>query len=142
MSAWRFPGIFCVGVVSSICCLVVGAGLIWASALLFLCRHMGIFLSARGRVAVCSGRLWCVGAGVGARLLGLILCRPSDGGWGALCQRGGLWGLLYGRGFVLVGLHCLVCTEIFVCLHGVFLCRLGSGVFFWLQGLLLVENMF
>ena len=44
-----------------------------------------------GRVAVCSGGLSCVVAGgVLARLLGVILCRPSDDGWGALCRHGAL----------------------------------------------------
>ena len=69
VSARRFSWIFCVGAVSSICCLVVGAGLIWVSAPLFyllthgdflectegglLCAREGYRVLARGRV--CSG---------------------------------------------------------------------------------------
>ena len=103
------------------------------------CGPAGAGLCLRSSFRGFSVLAWCLPFAAWRRIdLGecaLVFC-----GWmGTLCHCGGLWGLLYGRSFVLVGLHCLVCAEIFVCLRGVFLCRLGSGVFFWLQGLLLVE---
>ena len=47
-----------------------------------------------------------------------------------------LWKLLCGHSLVLIGSYYLVYTKIFVCLHRVFLCKLVSGVLFWLGKLL------
>ena len=44
-----------------------------------------------------------------------------------------LWKMLCRHSFVLIALHYLVYTKIFVCLHRVFLCKLVSRVLFQLR---------
>ena len=54
VSAQQFSWIFCVSAVSFICCLVVGAGLIWVSAPLFFVLAHGDFLECMERGLLCA----------------------------------------------------------------------------------------
>ena len=133
LSARRFSWIFCVGVVSSIFCLVVGAGLIWVSVPLFFVLAHGDFVECTKGGLLCAWEGYRVLAwGVGARLLRVVLCRPSDGGWGALCRHGVFGGCCVDAAlFWLVRI--VLCARGFLCVcAGLFLCGLDLGVLFWL----------